>query len=60
MFSHVDDFSVARGEDFMKKIVELISERLTVSKVNYDKFRLRCRDLRRKYKFLSQFGLLQL
>ena len=36
---HVDDFTLAGTEDFIKKILETISQELTVSMIEKDKFR---------------------
>ena len=37
--SHVDDFTIAGEEEFVKRIVKGISEKFTVSKVEENEFR---------------------
>ena len=36
---HVDDFTLAGTEDFIKEVLETISRELTVSKIERDRFR---------------------
>ena len=39
VITHVDDFTLAGVEDFIKEVLETISRELTVSKIERDKFR---------------------
>ena len=39
VITHVDDFTLAGTEDFIRKVLETISRELTVSKIEKDNFR---------------------
>ena len=39
MITHVDDFTLAGTEDFIKEVLETVSRELTVSKIERDSFR---------------------
>ena len=39
VITHVDDFTLAGTEDFIKEVLETISRELTVSKIERDRFR---------------------
>ena len=39
VITHVDDFTLAGMETFIKEVLETISRELTVSKIERDKFR---------------------
>ena len=39
MITHVDDFTLAGIEDFIKEVLETVSRELTVSKIERDNFR---------------------
>ena len=46
--SHVDDFTIAGNEEFVKRIVKGISDRFIVSKVEEDEFRFTGLDIKAK------------
>ena len=48
VLSHIDDFSVARDDDFVNRIVKGISEKFIVSKVETDSFRFTGLDIESK------------
>ena len=48
VLSHVDDFTIAGEEEFVKRIVEGISYKFTVSKVEEDEFRFTGLDVKAK------------
>merc|ERR1712002_463743 len=48
VLSHVDDFTVAGEEEFVKRIVKGVSEKFTVSKVEEDEFRFTGLDVKAK------------
>ena len=39
VITHVDDFTLASTDDFIKEVLEMVDRVLTVSKVEQDKFR---------------------
>ena len=39
VITHVDDFTLAGTEDFIKEVLETVSRELTVSKIERDNFR---------------------
>ena len=46
--SHVDDFTIAGNEEFVRRIVKGILEKFTVSKVEKDEFRFTGLDVKAK------------
>ena len=40
VITHVDDFNLARTAEFIEKVISVIEEELTVSKIEKDVFRL--------------------
>ena len=46
--SHVDDFTIAGNEEFVRRIVKGISDRFTVSKIEKDEFRFTGLDIKAK------------
>lgn len=46
--SHVDDFTIAGNEEFLRRIVKGISDRFTVSKIEKDEFRFTGLDIKAK------------
>ena len=39
VITHVDDFTLAGTDEFVKKILEIVGKELTISKIEKDKFR---------------------
>ena len=48
VLSHVDDFTIAGEEEFVKRIVKGVSDKFTVSKVEEDEFRFTGLDVKAK------------
>ena len=46
VITHVDDFTLAGTEDFIKEVLETVSRELTVSKIERDNFRYTGIDLK--------------
>ena len=45
VITHIDDFTIAGTEDFIKEILKAIEDELTISKVEKDNFRYTGQDI---------------